>query len=160
MPFVPLRYKPLCYQCKTTVSSVWRRIHSKIACNECYIKHKIKELAAAQGNGKGKDSRVSGRNAKKRKGKYNTSSMKGQATKGRNRRVIFKKNVSLNEWLVRCEITWTSLCSFWDCLWWFVNQFNVWECTILKCILLSTVAKLAAPFSGFQKLATWNRTIF
>ncbi|PIK60690.1 GATAD1-like transcription factor [Apostichopus japonicus] len=92
MPYVPLRYTPLCHQCKTTVSAVWRRIQSRVACNECYIKHKLKELAAAQGNGKGKDSRVSGRNSKKRKGKYNAGSAKGQATKGRNRRVIFQRN--------------------------------------------------------------------
>lgn len=93
MPYVPLRYVPLCYQCKTTVAKVWRKIQGKTACNECYLKYKIKELAAAQGNGKGKDSsRISGRNSKKRKGKYNVGSVKGQATKGKNRRVIFKRN--------------------------------------------------------------------
>ncbi len=115
---MPLGVKPCCATCKTTDSTMWRKNKKGyIQCNSCGLK----DLPPANGNsngngssttqgkngsnqscqsgngGKGREgTRKSSRNVKKQRYKQMvTAGPKNPSTKGKSRRIIFKRNVSV-----------------------------------------------------------------
>ena len=112
---MPLGVKPCCATCKTADSPMWRK-HKKgyIQCNSCGLKDLPPANDSANGNGsstaqgkngnqqsgnggKGREgTRKSSRNVKKLRYKQMvTAAPKHPSTKGKGRRIIFKRNVSL-----------------------------------------------------------------
>lgn len=102
---MPLGAKPICISCEANVSTLWRRAASgDPICNSCYNKQNengnqsnggqngVASIMKTTGNGNGPTLRKSSR-IKPSKHKF-ISATKALATKGRSRRVIFKKSVS------------------------------------------------------------------
>ncbi|XP_072174040.1 GATA zinc finger domain-containing protein 1-like [Diadema setosum] len=108
---MPFGSRPCCSSCKTTVTTMWRkRKTGTVVCNGCYMKNGLDNSAqnssmsvgsngngksGGQGNGSGRNrdnARKSGRSGKRMRYKQIVNMAKAQATKGKNRRVIFKKN--------------------------------------------------------------------
>ena len=113
---MPLGVKPICVTCKTENSTLWRRSpDGEILCNSCGLKHRPSgdgsedgtvrpptggaNSSGPNGGGSGgrfgrEGTRKSARNVKKLRYKQIVNNAKSQATKGKNRRIIFKRNVS------------------------------------------------------------------
>ncbi|XP_022081924.1 GATA zinc finger domain-containing protein 1-like [Acanthaster planci] len=108
---MPLGEKPFCLTCKTTNSVIWRQSSDgKIQCNSCGLKHpgtgdgsedgRQPSTGATSGqNGGGASGRLgregtrkSARTVKKLRYKQIVNAAKSQATKGKNRRIIFKRH--------------------------------------------------------------------
>ena len=114
---MPLGYKPICSSCKTTTSAIWRKGEKDtVLCNSCVLKGKTSGNGAKDGNGAdgeglnsqtGKSangtngnggSNIAGPILRKssrirpRKSRFQTTT-KTLATKGKSRRIIFKKSV-------------------------------------------------------------------
>ena len=109
---MPFGAKPSCARCKNTQSTIWKKgAEGEIICNSCNLKK-------STGNGDGKSdsesSKASGKStitsgiqnsnsgpvrksARLKPTKYKQYNPKAQATKGKSRRVTFKKNVSASE---------------------------------------------------------------
>lgn len=102
---MPLGVKPVCTGCKSNNSTMWTKSENgDILCNECITKqsHGGKET---NGNGvaptkksaasaESVQERVLRKSSRNKPSKYRMSSVKPVATKGKGRRVIFKKSVS------------------------------------------------------------------
>ena len=106
---MPFGSKPVCTSCHTTEANIWRKNeNNEVICNDCHLGIKRDE------NGKADDNRSENGSSTKRgnnvhsgpvrksarlkpsKYRYQGSyAQKPLATKGKSRRVIFKKNVSL-----------------------------------------------------------------
>nr|XP_054751123.1 GATA zinc finger domain-containing protein 1-like [Lytechinus pictus] len=103
--------KTYCSSCKTSVTCMWRKKKSgSVICNGCYVKNNNSDdsqnnsSANGNGNGHGKSSgngagggksqggRKSGRPPKRMRYKQIVNAAKSQSTKGKNRRIIFKRN--------------------------------------------------------------------
>ena len=103
---MPLGVKPVCSGCESNNSTMWSKSENgEILCNECITKqmHGGKET---NGNGvvpakKGSASaesvqeRVLRKSARNKPSKYRVANAKPVATKGKGRRVIFKRSVSI-----------------------------------------------------------------
>ncbi|XP_063422582.1 GATA zinc finger domain-containing protein 1-like [Mytilus trossulus] len=103
---MPLGAKPVCISCECNVSTLWRRATSgDPLCNACYIKQNESGIQTneiqngtltgikSNGNGNGPTLRKSSR-IKPSKHKF-ISATRALATKGRSRRVVFKKSQPL-----------------------------------------------------------------
>ncbi|CAG2208738.1 GATAD1 [Mytilus edulis] len=103
---MPLGAKPVCISCDCNVSTLWRRATSgDPLCNACYIKQNESGIQTneiqngtltgikSNGNGNGPTLRKSSR-IKPSKHKF-ISATRALATKGRSRRVVFKKSQPL-----------------------------------------------------------------
>ncbi|VDI65369.1 Hypothetical predicted protein [Mytilus galloprovincialis] len=103
---MPLGAKPVCISCDCNVSTLWRRATSgDPLCNACYIKQNESGIQTneiqngtltgikSNGNGNGPTLRKSSR-IKPSKHKF-ISATRSLATKGRSRRVVFKKSQPL-----------------------------------------------------------------
>lgn len=103
---MPLGAKPVCISCDCNVSTLWRRSASgDPICNACYIKQNESGIQSneiqngtltgikSNGNGNGPTLRKSSR-IKPSKHKF-ISATRALATKGRSRRVVFKKSQPL-----------------------------------------------------------------
>ena len=105
---MPLGSKPICSRCKNTESSMWRKgAEGEVLCNYCGVKKMNGN--GSEGKSDSESSKSSGKvninsgqqyigpvrksarlKPSKYKGQYNPKAL---ATKGKSRRVIFKKNV-------------------------------------------------------------------
>ena len=96
---MPLAKKPECTECKCTNSELWRKTSEEdVVCNECYLKETHPEKLRSNGEGSSKSgSTFIGtvrKSARIKPSKYrNQVAPKPLATKGKSRRVVFKKNV-------------------------------------------------------------------
>ncbi|XP_041371846.1 GATA zinc finger domain-containing protein 1-like [Gigantopelta aegis] len=113
---MPLGYKPICASCKTTTSAIWRKGEKEtVLCNSCVVKGKTNGNGAKDGNGAEGDgvnlqgaksangnngnggSNMAGPILRKssrirpRKSRFQAAT-KTLATKGKSRRIIFKKS--------------------------------------------------------------------
>ncbi|XP_038077434.1 GATA zinc finger domain-containing protein 1-like [Patiria miniata] len=108
---MPFGEKPLCVTCKTTNSPLWRRnSDERIQCNSCFLNHRGNGEGSEDGKPSGAGSasgqngggaggrpgregtRKSARTVKKLRYKQIVNAAKSQATKGKNRRIVFKRN--------------------------------------------------------------------
>lgn len=103
MPFGS-RPKPKCVLCEATESIIWRKgIDCEHLCNECYLKDcspvadgNLDSLPKSNGSNFHLNSANSGivrKSARIKPSKYRDYSRKSISTKGKSRRVVFKKNV-------------------------------------------------------------------
>lgn len=101
---MPLGVKPVCSACKSNASTMWSKSDKgEIICNECVTKqtHGCKEqngngLNQSKKGGLNSESaqeRVLRKSSRNKPSKYRVSA-KPVATKGKGRRIIFKKSVS------------------------------------------------------------------
>ena len=108
---MPLAPKPRCAGCETRSSPIWRRgIEGEILCNQCFMFEQAPAKDSNSENGTSKNGNGghhSGtmflgtvrKSARLKPSKYRFKQhMKPLATKGKSRRVIFKKNVSEFKW--------------------------------------------------------------
>eukprot|EP00057_Strongylocentrotus_purpuratus_P034717 XP_796303.1 PREDICTED: GATA zinc finger domain-containing protein 1-like [Strongylocentrotus purpuratus] len=110
---MPLGPKTYCSSCKTSVTCMWRKKKSgSVVCNGCYLKNNSddsqnnsghaggsgnnngngKSSGNGSGGGKSQTGRKTGRTAKRIRYRQIVNAAKSQSTKGKNRRIIFKKN--------------------------------------------------------------------
>lgn len=100
MPFPP---KPKCAACEATESQLWRtNPDNEVLCNDCWVieqtpSSKESNGENGKGNGNGSNSSIGTgavrKSARLKPSKYRfKQSLRSLATKGKNRRVIFKKN--------------------------------------------------------------------
>ena len=127
--------KPVCSSCRVTTSTLWRKgVQGEILCNSCGLKHGSNggkdagqngssATTSKNGNGNGNGSHGSNshaggpvlrKSARIRPAKNKVqAATKALATKGKSRRIVFKKSVSINYFLFTSQITYyffTSLC--------------------------------------------------
>ncbi len=103
---MPFGSKPACEICESSESEIWRKGENKtVICNECFMKDAYPKDNGEKGNGNGEGGRGSkvgstfvGRirkSARLKPSRYRSQgSCKTFATKGKSRRIVFKKNVS------------------------------------------------------------------
>ena len=116
---MPLGMRPMCNTCKTQTSTMWRKsLHGDVLCNSCALKAGITGVRGGKdtppegvekgpgkgsnnGNGNGNGNSSSSATGVRKSARLKPSRHRQQtttktlATKGKSRRVIFKKNVSL-----------------------------------------------------------------
>ena len=103
---MPLGVKPVCGSCKSNASSMWTKSsQGEILCNSCVTRSNSSgkdnngtgQLLGKKMNGNGDNGPgpVLRKSSRSKPSKYRLQSAKQLPTKGKSRRVIFKKTVSL-----------------------------------------------------------------
>ena len=121
---MPFGIKPVCSACKVTTSTLWRKnVHGEILCNSCGIKHTNNSEKESSSNGntvivsKNENCNHVSVTAIRKSARIKTgknkfqSSTKALSTKGKGRRIVFKRNVCIKFYMYNgCSCTHIVVC--------------------------------------------------